>query len=133
MLSRSKAVIRLIKIRKLIADKENELDSAPDDYQQKLKKELDELLIDVIGVPQEGRHQVNNILHKAVKGEIKPQTAVVAVHEIYNDFQKKKQNNSSSGKNSGPDKSKKKNYSSGSRNIRNGAAELEELYKSGYR
>ncbi len=118
MLSRSKAVIRLIKIRKLLEDKEKNLVEPPDTYHKNIKNKLDKLLIDIIGVPQEGQHQVNNILKKAISGQIKARTAVVAVHEIYNDYQNKNDE-----KTKAQNKIEKKNNKYG----------IEQLYKSGYR
>lgn len=131
MLSRSEAVKKLIEIRKLLADRESELEAIPDDYHGKLKTEVDELLVEMIGVPEAGRHQVNNILNKAVKGEIKPKTAVVAVHEIYNDYQQKENENSDTSTNTA-------NYSRSSdrksaQNNSSYGSDLEELYESGYR
>ena len=93
MLSRSETIMRLIKIRRLLKDKEQSLNEVPDDYHANLKQELEGLLVDIIGVPEEGRHQVNRIMDKVVKGDIKPRTAVVALHEIYRDFNEEQQEN----------------------------------------
>lgn len=121
MLSRSETVIRLIEIRKILSCRESDLGAIPDDYHGELKKELDNLLIDVIGVPKEGQHQVNNILNKAVKGDIKTNTAVVAIHEIYNEYKNRDKTET------------KKETGSSLQTPAASATGLEELYKSGYR
>ena len=123
VLSRSQVVMRLIKIRKLMNQKEEDLGVIPDEYHGDLKQEIDQMLLEVIGVPQEGQHQVNTIINRAVEGDIKPKTAVVAVHEIYNDFQNK---NNKQQKTQYKQKNKTETADKSS-------AELEELYQSGYR
>ena len=130
MLSRGEAVKKLIELRKILADRESELEAIPDDYHSKFKEELDQLLIDMIGVPREGRHQVNSILNKAVKGEIKPRTAGVAVHEIYNDFQQREDSSSPTAE---ADTSSKPVTSQAATVQGDSPYDLEELYKSGYR
>ena len=121
MLSRSETVVRLIEIRKILSERESALGAIPDDYHAQFKEELDRLLIEVIGVPREGQHQVNNILNKAVNGDIKTNTAVVAIHEIYNDYNDIDYHQEEGS--SLPDDNQDKSSSS----------PLEELYKSGYR
>ena len=127
MLSRSETVMKLINIRKVLKEKEDNLkktDELPDDYHSELKDKLDQLLIEVIGVPEAGQHEINKILQKAIKGEIKEKTAVVAVHEIFKEYNKK---NTSSQKN----KDQKKDGTN--KDSANKNDELQELYKSGYR
>ncbi|MFW5995623.1 MAG: hypothetical protein ACOCQB_00010 [Halanaerobiaceae bacterium] len=119
LLSRAGTVIRLIKIRKIVREQEDELSEPPGEYFQRIKQELDDLLVDIIGVPEEGRHEINEILMKAISGEIKPETAAVAVHEIFREYH---QDDASAGK---EEKS--------ADNKTRGEKKLNELYKSGYR
>lgn len=123
MLSRSRTVLRLIKLRKLLKEKEekiDELDNSLDEYHSKIKKQLDDLLIDVIGIPEKDQYQVNQIIQKALTGEIKEKTAVVAIHEIFKDYIESDQDNKNS-KNSSKTKTEETED------------ELEQLYKNGYR
>ncbi len=126
MLSRSETLIKLIDIRKTIITNEEKIEKPPENY-SKLKKDIDELLLDLTGVPDEGRHQVHEILNKAYAGEIKSKTAVVAIYEIYKEFQDEDTEKKSS--------SKEKNINEANNNSQNNLNrnELEELYKSGYR
>lgn len=125
MLSRSETLIRLIKIRKIIYKRENNLKNAPDDYHIDLKKELDRMLLDIIGVPEEGQHQINDILKKVITGEIKPKTAVVAFHEIYNDYHQNNEEKEQKDKKSRENKKEEMKV--------NPDKELKQLYQSGYR
>lgn len=132
MLSRSETIMRLIKIRRLLKDKEQSLNEVPDDYHANLKQELDGLLVDIIGVPEEGRHQVHRIMDKVVKGDIKPRTAVVALHEIYRDFNEEQQENTPVAElyNAETDSDgSQKDFESEDETD----PDLEELYNSGYR
>lgn len=136
LFSRADTVIRLIEIRKMIKENENNQDEIPEEYHNKLKEELDRLLLDVIGVPKEGQHKINEILDKAIKGEIKARTATVAVHEIFLDYQEDGADNSS-GKikknNKNNDNRKPGNNEIGIDTNKTQAPDMEELYNSGYR
>ena len=115
----------MIGIRKILEEKEKELQKPPDKYHRQLKKKLDNLLIEITGVPESAQYQVNEILHKAISGEIKARTAVVAIHEIYSDFQQKsanKQINKKTNLNIDKQTNESNNY-----------FDMETLYKSGYR
>lgn len=114
--------MKLINIRKIIKKKEDSLDEKPDEFYLKLKQELDDLLINVIGVPESGQHQIHQILDKAITGEIKEKTAVVAIHEIYKDYQKSDNDQ---------DNNDEKNDNIESNQQED--SELEQLYKNGYR
>ncbi|MFW5786638.1 MAG: hypothetical protein ACOC21_03030 [Halanaerobiales bacterium] len=82
MLSRTQTVKRLIEIRKIIRKNELKINEAD---LNNLKKEIDNLLTDVIGAPEKLQYKVNEILTKAIKEEIKTETALVAIHELVNE------------------------------------------------
>ncbi len=107
ILSRSDTLCRLIKIRKHLYNRENCAE---------IKTKIDQLLLDIIGVSQENRYKINEILNKAISGEIKAKTAVVAIHEIIIDY-----NNLNNVE--GEMKNTEENY----------VDEMEELYEKGYR
>lgn len=120
--------MRLIKIRKILKEKENSIaenENSLDEYHSRLKTKLDELLLDVIGVPEAGRHQVNQIIKKAIREEIKEKTAVVAIHEIYKDYVETEPVSNNSENNV-------KEQAEIENEINNND-ELEKLYKNGYR
>jgi len=108
ILSRSETVCKLIQIRKNLHNKKECL---------KIKEQIDQLLLDIIGVNKKNRYKIIEILNKAICNEIKAKTAVVAIHETVvdnenlNNNHNKKHNNKT-----------KTNYN-----------ELEELYQKGYR
>ncbi len=144
LLSRADTVIRLIEIRKLIKKSKDGLKETPGKYNNKLKEELDQLLIDIIGVPEEGQHKINEILDKAIKGQIKAETATVAVHEIFLDYQNDSDDNSAGkvrGSNNKNKVSRDKENDKKKKNGRNSKikdnvvnnSDLQELYNSGYR
>lgn len=81
ILSRSEAVLRLLKIRREINEKSGQ--------NKEIKTKLDQLLIDLIGAPPDGEDQINDILNKAIAGKIKTRTAIVAIHEIMHDYEQK--------------------------------------------
>ena len=103
MLSRTETVKRLIQIRKTIRDNEKEVNEAS---LNQLKNEVDELLIDVIGAPEKLQYKVNEILSQVINGNIKTNTALVAIHELVNEglepvkFKKKKKSGSNNKKRS---------------------------------
>ena len=135
MLSRSKTVLRLIELRKSLYEIENSPDRENNEWYDEIKDKVDKLLIDVIGVPEKGHSQINNILEKAIKDEIKTRTAVVAIYEKYNDFCESNQlysqeNNVSDINNSSKTKREEKSDRKKSSNFQK---ELEHLYESGYR
>lgn len=82
MLSRTETVKRLIKIRKSIQKNEDKLNKAS---LNNLKNEVDELLVDVIGAPEKLQYKVNEILTQVIEGNIKIDTALVAIHELVNE------------------------------------------------
>ncbi len=82
MLSRTETVKRLIKIRKQIKNNEQELNEAS---LNTLKNEIDDLLVDVIGAPEKLQYKVNEILTQVIDGNIKVNTALVAIHELVNE------------------------------------------------
>ena len=126
MLSRSKTVLRLIEMRKIIYQKEDDLGESTDNYHVLMKEKLDNLLKDVIGVPEEARYKIDEIINKATYDEIKPKTAVVAIHEIYNDYQPANYSSETQAEPAGIEKTDL------NQEITPGPA-LRELYKNGYR
>ncbi|MFW6026520.1 MAG: hypothetical protein ACOCRX_09270 [Candidatus Woesearchaeota archaeon] len=82
MLSRTETVKRLIKIRKTIKNNEKKLNEAS---LNDLKNQIDNLLIDVIGAPEKLQYKVNEILSQVIDGNIKTNTALVAIHELVNE------------------------------------------------
>ena len=113
-------MLRLIEIRKIL-----ETATSLPEQPSPLKEMIDNLLIDLVGVPETGRHQVNMVLNKAINGDIKAKTAVVALHEIYNDYQQENQEKND----------EKDNSITAGENIEQAVMNLsmEDLYKSGYR
>lgn len=77
------------------------------EQKEELKKELDNLLLDLIGAPKDEEKQINNILTKAIEGQIKTKTAIVAIHELMRDYENQESKQT--------------------------ADEMTELYKKGYR
>ncbi len=128
MFSRSETLIKLIEIRKKIKKVEKDSRKPPENISL-LKNEIDDLIINITGIPKEGQHQVHDILNRAYEGEIKPKTAVVAIYEIYNDFHGENQQQVG----------EENRNEEGNKNINNNndkdttTAELEELYRNGYR
>lgn len=98
MLSRTETVKRLIKIRKSIQKNEEKLNEAS---LNNLKNEVDDLLVDVIGAPEKLQYKVNEILTQVIDGNIKIDTALVAIHELVNEgmepvkYKNKKKNSAS--------------------------------------
>jgi hypothetical protein len=130
LLSRSDTIIRLIQIRQKFNEREKKLNKEPDDFQVELKQQLDELLIDITGVPETGQHKIHQILEKAISGQIKEKTAVVAIHEIYRDYQKLDK----SSENKQINKKKKTNTDYEKKQIDNSNPQnMEKLYQNGYR
>ena len=82
LLSRTETVKRLIKIRKSIQKNEEKLNEAS---LNNLKNEVDELLVDIIGAPEKLQYKVNEILTQVIEGNIKIDTALVAIHELVNE------------------------------------------------
>jgi len=79
LLSRTETVKRLIEIRKTIKNNEKQLNDAS---LNDLKNKIDNLLVDVIGAPEKLQYKVNEILSQVIDGNIKTNTALVAIHEI---------------------------------------------------
>lgn len=82
MLSRTETVKRLIEIRKTIKNNEKQLNEAS---LNDLKNKIDNLLVDVIGAPEKLQYKVNEILSQVIDGNIKINTALVAIHELVNE------------------------------------------------
>ena len=98
LLSRTETVKRLIKIRKSIQKNEEKLNEVS---LNNLKNEVDDLLVDVIGAPEKLQYKVNEILTQVIDGNIKIDTALVAIHELVNEgmepvkYKNKKKNSAS--------------------------------------
>jgi|SRR5690554_3458271 len=84
MLSRTDVLRKLLEIRKSIYNKELTLKTPPSIEDVKIRKELDGLIIDVIGdfLSESDREFVDKIVLKAICGEITIEMALVAIKEI---------------------------------------------------
>ncbi|MGM0445096.1 MAG: hypothetical protein ACQEQH_01685 [Bacillota bacterium] len=114
MLSRTETLLKLIELRKMIQVKEN--NSRQDiTYHSEIKNHLEQLIHDIAGLPEEARYVINEIINKVINQDISTKTAVVAIHEIYKEFNDIHQI-----------KNKKKEKNDKSYN-------LSKMYKNGYR
>lgn len=114
MLSRTETLLKLIELRKMIQVKEN--NSRQDiTYHSEIKNHLEQLIHDIAGLPEEARYVINEIINKVINQDISTKTAVVAIHEIYKEFNDIHQM-----------KNKKKEKKDKSYN-------LSKMYKNGYR
>lgn len=84
MLSRTDVLRKLLEIRKSIYNKELTLEIPPSIEDIKIRKELDRLIIDVIGdfLSERDKEFIDKIVLKAVCGEISIDMALVAIKEI---------------------------------------------------
>ena len=84
MLNRTDILKRLIDLRRSIYNKENRLDSPPSLEDVKIRKELDNIIIEIIGdgYSQEDKEHIDSILLKAICSDISIEMAVVAIKEI---------------------------------------------------
>ncbi|NLM98172.1 MAG: hypothetical protein GX175_11300 [Halanaerobiaceae bacterium] len=84
MLSRTDVLRKLLEIRKLVYNKELTLKNPPSIEDIKIKKELDGLIIEVIGdfLSESDREFVDKIVLKFICGEITIEMALVAIKEI---------------------------------------------------
>ena len=91
-------------------------------YHAEIKEHIEQLIHDIVGLPEEARYVINEIINKVIHQNISTKTAVVAIHEIYKEFNEinKKQNKSKAQKNK-QSNSKEKTYN------------MKKLYKNGYR
>jgi len=118
LLSRTETLIRLIKLRKTIELEGNE----DENFHSKIdiKNQIEQIIHDIVGLPKEARYVMNEIINKVINQKISTKTAVVAMHEIYKEFNEiseikvKKRNKVSS-------ENKNQDYN------------LTKLYKNGYR
>lgn len=89
-------------------------------YQSEIKQHIEDLIHDIAGLPEEARYVMNEIINKVIHQNISTKTAVVAIHEIYKEFNginKVKTKKTSNNRN----ESKQQNYN------------MKKLYKNGYR
>jgi regulator of replication initiation timing len=89
-------------------------------YHTEIKQHIEQLIHDIAGLPEEARYVMNEIINKVIHQDISTKTAVVAIHEIYKEFNglnKVKSKKTSSSRN----ESKEQNYN------------MKKLYKNGYR
>ncbi|MDZ7672074.1 MAG: hypothetical protein U5K53_04440 [Halanaerobiales bacterium] len=85
MLSRTETLLKLIELRKMIQVKEN--NSRQDiTYHSEIKNHIEQLIHDIAGLPEEARYVINEIINKVINQDISTKTAVVAIHEIYKEF-----------------------------------------------
>ena len=61
---------------------------SPEDitYHAEIKEHIEELIYDIVGLPEEARYVINEIINKVINQNISTKTAVVAIHEIYKEF-----------------------------------------------
>jgi hypothetical protein len=99
MLNRTEVLKRLLLIRKHIYNKEMLMEQPPSIDDIKIRKELDQLIKDVIGdfLTREDQEAMDKIVLKAVCGDISIEMALVAIKEIiygyYQEKQEKKRGN----------------------------------------
>lgn len=86
MLGRTETVERLITLRKQIFCETDHFPAKNNDA-----AELDQLLIDIIGPPQDKEERIFEIINLAIFESITPRTAAVAIKELVTQKQKQKQ------------------------------------------
>lgn len=86
-------------------------------YHAEIKEHIEELIHDIVGLPEEARYVINEIINKVINQNISTKTAVVAIHEIYKEFNDinkikkgKKQNKQKRAQNYGQKKLYKNGY-----------------------
>ncbi|MFW6036001.1 MAG: hypothetical protein ACOCRZ_07085 [Halothermotrichaceae bacterium] len=84
MLNRTQILERLIRIRKKIYKNELQIESPPSIEDIKLKKEMDNLINEIIGdfLSDKDQDQIDRILLKVICDEIPVNMAMVAIKEI---------------------------------------------------
>ncbi len=119
MLSRTETLLKLIELRKMIQAKEQK---SPNDftYHAEIKEHIEELIHDIVGLPEEARYVINEIINKVINQNISTKTAVVAIHEIYKEFNDINKIEKDKNKNK---QGKRKEQSFG----------IKKVYKNGYR
>lgn len=120
LLSRTETLLKLIELRKMIQAKEQK---SPEDitYHAEIKEHIEELIHDIVGLPEEARYVINEIINKVIHQNITTKTAVVAIHEIYKEFNDINKVSSEKNKNENNKKRQEKGYG------------LKKVYKNGYR
>lgn len=89
-------------------------------YHADIKEHIEQLIHDIVGLPEEARYVINEIINKVISQDISTKTAVVAIHEIYKEFNEiNKVETQKYNKKAG--KQKEQNYG------------VKKLYKNGYR
>ncbi|MFW6016559.1 MAG: hypothetical protein ACOCRK_08975 [bacterium] len=84
MLNRTEILKELLMIRRIIYKKELKMNNGPTDDDNKIKKDMDRLILEIIGdfLSKEDEEQLNKILLKSVCGEISIDIALIAIREI---------------------------------------------------
>jgi hypothetical protein len=117
LLSRTETLLKLIELRKMIQAKEEKSENDIM-YHSEIKEHIEELIHDIVGLPEEARYVINEIINKVINKDITTKTAVVAIHEIYKEFNEINTTQKQRGKRS---KRKESNYN------------IKKVYKNGYR
>lgn len=95
MLTRTDVLKKIIEVRKSIYRKEMLLDNPPSLEDVKIRKELDKIIIEIIGnsFSEEDKDHIDNILLKAICDDISIDMAMVAIKEIVMTYYPKQENN----------------------------------------
>jgi len=98
MLSRTDVLKSIIEVRKSIYRKEMLMDNPPSLEDIKIRKELDKIIMDIIGdsFSEEDKDHIDNILLKAICDDISIEMAMVAIKEIVMTYYSTQGNNNSS-------------------------------------
>src|SRR5690554_4251066 len=93
MLNRTEVLKRLLLIRKQIYNKEMLMEHPPSIDDIKIRKELDQLIKDLIGdfLSREDQEAMDKIILKAICGDISIEMALVAIKEIVYTYYQEKQ------------------------------------------
>src|SRR6056297_2003046 len=90
-------------------------------YHAEIKEHIEESIYDIVGLPEEARYVINEIINKVINQNISTKTAVVAIHEIYKEFNDINKVNTEKNKSENNKKRREQGYG------------LKKVYKNGYR
>ncbi len=109
MLTRTDVLKKIIEVRKSIYRKEMLLDNPPSLEDVKIRKDLDNIIIDIIGdcFSEEDKDHIDNILLKSICDDISIEMAMVAIKEIVMTYYPKQKNNNNSSRAQSDEKAEK--------------------------
>lgn len=116
LLSRTETLLKLLELRKIV-EKKHKTSNESIQSKTEIKDYIDNLIYEIVGLPEENRYFLNEIISKVLDNKISTNTAVVAIHEIYKDYY---------GIDSKLNNNKRKNKDKSN-------FKLEKVYKNGYR